>query len=167
LYFKKTAYNWLTFCREKPPCYQGNKRVPHTKFGDLYFHDHDTLCTALLLCNGKLLFTYWLAVGDDFDVTKWNVSEFPADLSEITGQTQRDLLSLVPQLEQAMQSALQFKLNAGRRVGNYNLSKCRDVTDRSDRILAEALGFSEVWEDVELYYAQTVGTDYGLDVEEG
>lgn len=40
------------------------------------------------------------------------------------------------------------------------MAKCRDVTDRSDRILAKALGFWEVWEDIELYYAQAVRTDF-------
>ena len=61
---------------------------------------------------------------------------------------------------------MQFKLNAGRRVGNYNLAKCRDITDRSDRILAGALGYGDVWEDIELYYAQTVKTEFSDDEDE-
>jgi hypothetical protein len=54
---------------------------------------------------------------------------------------------------------------AARRVGNYNLAKCRDVTDKSDRILAEALGFADVWEDIEFYYGQTMKTDFPDDDE--
>jgi hypothetical protein len=55
---------------------------------------------------------------------------------------------------------VQFKVNAGRRVGNYNLAKCRDVTDESDRIFAEFLDFREAWEDIELYYTQTMKTNF-------
>ena len=59
-----------------------------------------------------------------------------------------------------------FKLNAGKRVGNYNLAKCRTVTDKSDLIIARSLGFLEVWEDIELYYTQVVKTDFSDDDEE-
>jgi hypothetical protein len=59
-----------------------------------------------------------------------------------------------------MRGAIQYKVNAGRRVGNYNLAKCRHVTDKSDSIIAKALGLSSVLDDVELYYAQTVKTDF-------
>jgi hypothetical protein len=66
-----------------------------------------------------------------------------------------------------MVRAIQFKLNAGRKVGNYNLAKCRDVTDLSDNVFCEALGFWGAWEDIELYCAQTVRTDFRLDEEDG
>ena len=163
LHFKKSAYNWLNFCREMPPCYEGNRRVEHTKFGEIYFSDVTTCELALLLSNGKLMVIYWFAIGDDFDVTRWNFADFPADLSKFSEQQRTKLLALAPQLEQAMEAAIQYKLNAGRRVGNYNLAKCRHVTDRSDLILAEALGFAAVWEDIELYYAQTMKTDFSDD----
>jgi hypothetical protein len=161
LHFKKTAYNWLNFCREMPPCYEGDRRVAHTKFGEIYFPDADTLRLALLLANGKLMLVFWFAVADDFDVTRWNFGEFPTDLSSLSAAQRAKLLSSVPELEEAMAAAVQFKLNAGRRVGNFNLAKCRTVTDKSDAILAEALGLSDAWEDIELYYAQTVRTDFG------
>ena len=160
LYFKKSAYNWLNFCRKMPPCYEGNSLVEHTKFGEIYFFDRGTCELALLLCNGKLMLIYWFAIGDDFDVTRWNFASFPADLSDLAEQQRSILHSRVPKLEEAMESAVQFKLNAGRRVGNYNLAKCRNVTDPIDLIFAEAFGFSEVWEDIELYYAQTMKTDF-------
>ena len=89
---------------------------------------------------------FWFAIGDDFDVTRWNFADFPADLSKLPAKQRDALLAIAPKLEKAMENAVQFKLNAGRRVGNYNLAKCRDVTDESDRILAEALGLQDAWE---------------------
>ena len=166
LHFKKSAYNWLNFCREMPPCYDGNRRVEHTKFGEIYFSDLATCELALLLSNGKLMMIYWFAIADDFDVTRWNFADFPTDLSALSEANRENLLARVPELEHAMEAAVQFKLNAGRRVGNYNLAKCRHVTDETDRILADALGFGDVWEDIELYYAQTMKTDFSDDEEE-
>lgn len=166
LHFKKSAYNWLNFCRSMPPCYEGSHRVEHTKFGEIYFDDAATSQLALLLANGKLMLAFWFVLGDDFDVTRWNFADFPADLSKLS-KSQRDaLLAIVPKLEQAMEGAVQFKLNAGRRVGNYNLAKCRHVTDESDAVLAEGLGFKEAWDDIELYYAQTIKTNFSNDDEE-
>jgi hypothetical protein len=163
LHFKKTAYNWLNFCREMPPCYEGSHRVSHTQFDAVFFPDRETRDIAGLAFNGKLLMIFWFAVGDDFHVTKWNFSDFPTDFSTLSEQQRTQLLVISPELETAMEAAVQFKLNAGRRVGNYNLAKCRDITNQSDFLLAEALGFSDIWEDIELYYAQTMKTDFSED----
>jgi hypothetical protein len=166
LYFKKTAYNWLTVCRVLPPCFENGRPVEHTKFGDLYFRDQEAAALALLLANGKLMLTYWFATGDDFDVTRWNLAEFPVDFTRVCGNSRARLVGLVPALEQAMSAAVQFKLNAGREVGTYNLAKCRDVTDTSDLILAAELGFIDAWDEIELYYSQTIRTSFETEVAE-
>jgi hypothetical protein len=166
LHFKKSAYNWLNFCRALPPCYEGSRRVEHTKFGEIYFSDVATIQLTLLLANGKLMMIFWFAIGDDFDVTRWNFADFPADLAKLSAKQRDTLLAITPTLEKAMEEAVQFKLNAGSRVGNYNLAKCRNVTDESDLIFAEALGFREAWEDIELYYTQTMKTDFSDDDDE-
>ena len=161
LYFKKTAYNWLNFCRTQPPCYdsQGNA-VPHTKFGRVYFPDKQSLELAMLLANGKLMLAYWFAVADDFDVTRWNFADFPIDFRRLKPSHRERLLDLTSELERAMHENTQFKLNAGKRVGNYNLAMCRRITDRSDAIFLDALDIVDAWEDVELYCAQAVRTDF-------
>ena len=161
LYFKHIAYNWLTVCRKLPPCYKGQSRVPHSKVGNLYFADADTCTLATLLGVGKLMLTFWLTIGDDFNVTRSNLVRFPVDLSSIPEPTRASLLLLLPDLEAAMSNAIQYKANAGLRVGTYNLAKCRHVTNQSDAMFASELGFDEVMEDIELYYAQAIRTDFG------
>jgi hypothetical protein len=163
LHFKKTAYNWLNFCREMPPCYEENARVKHTQFGSICFRSAEERDLGLLLCDGKLEFVFWAAICDDFHVPNWSFEDFPIDFESIPDEQRKALVAFVPQLEEAMRQAAQFKLNAGRRVGNYNLAKCRHVTDLTDRIFCDVLGLTAVWDDIELYCVQVVKTDFDED----
>jgi hypothetical protein len=169
LHFKKTAYNWLSFTHEEAPCYDArNKRVPQTKYGDISFASAEERDLAFLLLNGKFQFSFWVAIGDDFDVTKWMFADLPLHPAKLTMDQKQQLKKLTPALKAAVEDAVQYKLNAGKRVGNYNLAKCRPVTNQADRIYAQAFGIEHVWDDIELLYAQTVKTDFedGADEEE-
>jgi len=164
LHFKKSAYNWLNFCKSLPPCFDADGNpIAHTKFGDLWFADAETRDLAFLLLNGKLMFAFWCMIGDDFDVTRWMVADFPSGLPNGSDKERKRLLALSIQLEKCMHENVSYKVNAGKRVGNYNLAKCRSVTDLSDAILASLMGLSEIMEDVELMYAQIVKTDFSSD----
>jgi hypothetical protein len=162
LHFKKSAYNWLNYCRELPPCFdRGGSRIEHTKFGQIAFDCDVDQKISLLIANGKLMLLFWFAIGDDFDVTRWNFTEFPLDPARLSVSLKSQLLAILPELESRMTEHIQFKLNAGKKVGNYNLARCRDITDRSDRIICSAIGFEDLWEEIELYYDQTVKTVFG------
>ena len=162
LHFKQTAYNWLNFCRVLPPCFDASGgQTPHTEFGGLYYETASAARLAMTLANGKLMFCYWAAVGDDFHVARWNFADFPVDLDTLPSKPRQALLRQATRLEAAMANAVQFKRNAGKRVGNYNLARCRSITDVSDRLFLDALGAGHLWEEIELYYAQTVRTDFG------
>ena len=161
LFFKKTAYNWLNFCKVLPPCYdESGKLIPHTQFDSVYFDDSQTRDVAFLFLNGKLCFTFWAVVGDDFHVAKWMFADFPLCLTSLPINLVNELLPLATRLEQAMEKATTFKLNAGKKVGNYNLARCRGVTDLSDHIFAKHLGCLDLWEEVELFYGNLVRTDF-------
>src|SRR5262249_13062477 len=163
LYFKKTAYNWLTVCRQLPPCFDTRgRRRPQTQFDSLYFQEAWQRDAALLLLNGKWAFAFWCAVGDDFHVTRWSLADFPVDLNDVRPQQRRQVGRLARRLERAMTQALAFKRNAGKRVGTYNLARCRHITDQSDRLFAKVMGLDELWLEVELLYAQMVKTDFEL-----
>ncbi|WP_347245971.1 DNA methyltransferase [Thermogutta sp.] len=161
LYFKKTAYNWLTFCRSLPPCYDERGRaIPHTKFGEVYFREADLAAVALCLLNGKIMLAFWFAIGDDFHVTKWMFADLPIDLTQLPNAEKAQLVRYADRLEQAMREATSFKVNAGRLVGNYNLARCRYITDESDLIFSKVFGFEEAWADIELLYVQCVRTNF-------
>jgi hypothetical protein len=161
LHFKKTAYNWLNFCLEQPPCYDASgNRVEQTQFDTLYFSSSEARDFAFQFLNGKILFIYWAIVGDDFHVAKWMFTEFPIDFSALDFSQCTRLLSQTQILENAMENAISFKLNAGKNVGNYNLAKCRDVTDHTDKVFTEALQISDLWGEIELMYTQIVRTSF-------
>ena len=161
LHFKKTAYNWLNFCRYLPPCFDASGNpISQTEFGQLFFNSARMCNLAMALANGKLMFCYWAAVGDDFHVARWNFADFPIDLNALPLETRKTLLRKASRLEKAMAQAVQFKLNAGKKVGNYNLARCRDVTDVTDLLFLNALGVDDIRDEIELYYTQTVRTDF-------
>lgn len=161
LNFKKTAYNWLSFTHDEAPCFdERGKRVPQTKYGSVFFENAEQRDISFFLLNGKLEFAFWVAIGDDFDVTKWMFSDLPLDIGRIPASARKELLALLPEMKTTVEEAVQYKLNAGKRVGNYNLAKCRDITDRTDAILASAFGLNPVWDDVELLYTQIVKTNF-------
>jgi hypothetical protein len=159
LYYKKSAYNWLSFGRSEAPCFDsGGHSIAQTKYGTIYLRTAEEAAAALLLLNGKLQFAFWVAIGDDFDVTRWMFDELPIDLTALSTKLGTSLGVEADQLWQAMQAATSYKLNAGKRVGNFNLSQLRQLTDVSDMKIMHALNLSDVWQDVELLYGQTVRT---------
>ena len=161
LYFKKSAYNWLNFCRRLPPCFdEKGHRTEHTQFGTATFRDEDTRNLAFLFLNGKIMYIFWAAIADDFHVTEWMFANFPINFDAITQEQRRVLLPMASQLEELMETNTSFKLNAGKKVGNFNLAKCRTVTDVSDFVFASSLGIAAAWQDIELAYSQIVRTDF-------
>ena len=62
-----------------------------------------------------------------------------------------------------MNDSVVFKRNAGKNVGNYNLARCRHVTDKVDKMWLNALGLSDLWEEVELEHALVVRTSFDDD----
>jgi hypothetical protein len=166
LHFKKSAYNWLNFCRRLPPCFdEKGRRIEHTQFGTATFRDADTRDLAFLFLNGKIMYMFWAAVADDFHVTEWMFADFPVDFDAISPEQRKVLLPMASQLEALMQANTSYKLNAGKKVGNFNLAKCRTVTDASDMVFAACVGLTTVWQDIELTYSQIVRTDFGDETE--
>lgn len=167
LAFKKSAYNWLSFGREEAPCYDADgAAIAQTKYGSTYYQSTKLADAALLVLNGKLQFAYWVAIGDDFDVTQWMFDELPVNLAAVAQGFGRDLRAAANGLWRAMKVNVSFKLNAGKRVGNFNLSHMRDVTDVIDLTTLGIIGERKLWEDIELLHTQTVRTLVGDEPEE-
>ena len=164
LHFKQTAYNWLTFCVEQPPVIgPDGAALTQTKYGTVRFVDEDDRDLSLLLNNGLPMFVWWVAVGDDFDLTRKNFTSAPFGPKQLSKRQRSRVLKTVPELTEAMAGNVVYKLNAGKNIGNYNLTKCRHITDKIDKAWLQALGLSDLWEDIELEHSLVVRTSYGDD----
>ena len=161
LYFKKTAYNWLCFCKTLPPCFnKDGGEIPQTKFGTMNFQDDSFRQLAFLFLNGKIMFAWWCIVGDDFDLTRWMFADFPINFARISQSYRERLSVLSEQLDNALKENMSFKKNAGKIIGNYNLAYCRHITDQSDVIFLKLLDMDDLWSDIELLYSQIVKTEF-------
>ena len=73
LHFKQTAYNWLTFCVEPPPVIGADgAELSQIGYSSSRFVDENDRDLSLLLTNGLLIYTWWVAIGDDFHLTLKN-----------------------------------------------------------------------------------------------
>ena len=160
LHFKRTAYNWLTVCKILPPAFgKSGEPVKHTKYGPIAFPSPATRDLVMGLANTKLMFLWWMTIGDDFDVTRNNLLSAPFGPNSLSPKQQNRILERLPALQEAMAANVDFKLNAGKQIGNYNLRRCRHITDEIDRLLLEALDLSHLRDEIDLEHSLFVRTD--------
>jgi type I restriction-modification system DNA methylase subunit len=165
LHFKKSAYNWVSFALTPAPTYgPDGELIESSEYGEINFDSAKTKKLAHTLLNGKFGLMWWMIVGDDFHVTQANFGNIPLPVDKIDDETGRALQQLHERLDDKMNERLVFKLNAGKRVGNYNLAQCRSFTDCSDLKWAKALHMSQMWDEIELGYAKIVKTSFDDDV---
>ena len=161
LYFKKVAYNWLTSCVDLPPAYnEDGQPLADKNYGTLYFTTRKNRDLAVLLTNGKILFLWWVAMGDDFNVPQRHFTSAPLDISELPADTKNAIVGLLPALVNGMSENVEFKLMVGKNIGNYNLARCRHITDRADQMWLEAMDLGDLWEEIELEHALVVRTSF-------
>jgi len=144
VYYFKTAYNWLTATRQMPPAYdkEGNG-VVQTAYGAISLPSEEDAWATLSLLTSSIAFWFWLVYGDGFHVTLGLLRALPISLAQLHGQRYDNLVKLGQMIQEEMQSHLVFKWNAGRRIGNYSLRRCRHLTCHVDAEIVEQLGLGK------------------------
>lgn len=146
--FKQTALYYMSVFVEDPPSWtMAGERIPQTKIGKISFRTEQERDIAFIMLAGRLGVWWWGATGDDFDVTTGLLESFPISITQLKS-TQASLLKLSRQLRKEQLKHPLVTKYAGKEMGNYDMSKCRHITDVSDRMILESLGLSQYWPEV-------------------
>ena len=159
LYFKKVAQYFLSAYVDRPPIVNKSGKEtfsPHD--GVLYFRDEQQRDIAQVTLLGRWAYLWWMMYGDEFNVTRGTLAAFPGDIERLTQEAQHwgdaapgdieveSLLSLSRSLQSEMPEHLAWQVNAGIKVGRYNMAKLRHLTDRADWLLAQAWGIEDAYD---------------------
>jgi hypothetical protein len=143
--FKQTALYYLSVFIDEPPSWDmdGN-RIPQTQVANLAFANERDRDLAFILLAGRLGVWWWSATGDDFHVTGGLLKAFPVSLEEITPIAD-SLLALAADLRVEQQRHPLATKYAGKEMGNYDMSRCRHITDQADQLVLDLFGIGDLW----------------------
>lgn len=143
--FKQTALYYLSVFIDAPPSWEmDGTRIPQTKVGFLYFPDERTRDLAFVLLAGRLGVWWWGSTGDDFDVTTGLLKDFPVGPEDV-GAISKELMTLAAALRAEQQLHPLVTKYAGKEMGNYDMSRCRHITDEADRLVLAHFGVGHLW----------------------
>jgi hypothetical protein len=153
--FKKIAlYYVVTYLTEPPSWNLDGTQIPQTATGELTFDGEESRQLAFLITAGRLGVLWWGQFGDDFNLTGGLLYDIPIDPKQIV-KNRKKLLSLAKKLEKEQaKNPLVTKYNKNW-MGNYDMSRCRNVTDESDKLILDEFGLLEYWPDI-LFADQTL-----------
>ena len=146
--FKKIAlYYVVTYLTEPPSWNLDGTKIPQTATGELTFDSEESRQLAFLITAGRLGVLWWGQFGDDFNLTGGLLYDIPIDPNKIV-KNRKKLLSLAKKLEKEQaKNPLVTKYNKNW-MGNYDMSRCRNVTDESDKLILDEFGLLDFWPDL-------------------
>ncbi len=150
--YKTTAQYMLSIFVEEPPTVDPKTCLPvettSNRSGWFWFEEEGARDLALIALSGRWGYLWWMIFDDEFHVTRATLEAFPGDIERLAQRIPGDmelenLIRLSNQLQEEMPQHLTWKINAGVKVGRYNMLKLRHLTDRADWLLARAWGLTE------------------------
>ncbi len=146
--FKQTALYYMSVFVDEPPAWMpSGDLTPQTKVGRLNFQDERSRDLAYILLSGRVGMWWWSAIGDDFDVTGGLLMAFPIRIQSVES-AHDELLELAAELRAEQQKHPLVTRYARKVMGNYDMLRCRHITDRADQLVLRALGLDDYWPDV-------------------
>lgn len=95
----------------------------------------------------SLVGSLWGATGDDFHVTHNLLMSFPISVQRVQ-PAWRELTKLASGLRAEQPKHPIVTLYAGKEMGNYDMSRCRQLTDAADLLVLKTLGLERLWDAV-------------------
>jgi hypothetical protein len=165
--FEMNALYYLKIYIDEPPVKTPDGSLaPPRMASTLTFKSEVHRDIAFVLLSGRLAFWWWATTGDDLNLTKGTLESFPISATSLIPIAPK-LVELAKKLRSRQQLVLAFTKYRGNEIGNYDMTKCRDITDQSDRLILEFLGFGEYWSDILLaddQMSKSTAGDNDLDV---
>ncbi|MBC2660647.1 Eco57I restriction-modification methylase domain-containing protein [Novosphingobium flavum] len=142
--FSQAARNFVSVFRQDPPCLDANsfRPIASSEIGGLKLVSEELAYASKAALLGELYFSFWLSQGDGFHVTVGVIKDYLNSLAFVEDQVISDLALLGLAMHEQRGSALAFKKNAGKFVGNYNFRSLHALTRRADLILMRGLGLT-------------------------
>ena len=94
---------------------------------------------ALVVIGGNGSLTGAKTFGDEFNITLKPFNDSRVNFEQMSRADMAAIEKLYSEFEKRLPKTLQFKLNCGKRIGTYNISRLWDITDRSDAIFLKYL----------------------------
>jgi hypothetical protein len=129
----------------------------------LWFKNQTSRDIAFTLFASKWLFAWWAMYSDDFHVTKENLTSFPIDIAKINKVDLKALQKLSSTLTETMTKNIKwqkvtFPDKRVIRVGNWDVSKCREVINDIDKVWMRILDADKLEQEILYQYYSTVKT---------
>ena len=146
--YKQISLYYLSVFVDEPPAWlPTGERTPQTGISWISFESEAERDAAAVLLAGRLAVWWWAVNGDDFHVTSGLLKSFPVSLGAVATAVPRlALLGAELRLEQPKHPIV--TLYARKEMGNYDMLRCRHITDRADRLALETLGLAEYWPEI-------------------
>ena len=140
-------YYLVSFLTEPPSWTLEGEKIAQNGTSELHFESEESQQLAFLVTSGRLAVWWWSVFGDDFHLTSGLLYDIPIDPKKIVKNRKR-LLVLAKKLEkEQFKNPLVTKYNKNW-MGNYDMSRCRNITDESDKLILEEFGLLDHWPDL-------------------
>ncbi len=141
LFYKGNAYNYLSVAAEPVPIINTDGSPGKTsEQRELPFSSVEARNFAYVLLAGRIGLAWWAILGDDFHLTKGILEGMPGNYTGGTSQLRKVAARWAPRVAAAQEKETVWKLNKGKKIGNWNLAACRDITDQADLSVLNEIG---------------------------
>ena len=147
--FSPTARNFISAYIDPPPVLRAEdgRGLDNAQCGWVTLPSDEKAFAALAVTASDTAFWYWLTRGDGFHVTNWLLTDLLAPIASLPDDHVRRLAVIGELLHRHRYTALVFKKNAGKYVGNFNYQKLLPLTRRADVVFLSGLGAD--WVDIQ------------------
>lgn len=153
---KKIGGYWLSVFTTDPPAMDARRRpIPQKVVADMFFSSDEDLLAALALCASRAMFLWWVFTADGFNVKTRTFLDFPIALEDLSPDDRVTLREVGTALKDRLAEPGEHYLwtpYAGEWYCNFDLNRCRDITDRADDVILRHLGLSAAREEFEIEY---------------